>query len=131
MGDDWFAVDLQVVREIVPSPMVTPVPTAPPALLGLFNLRGQLVPLFDIAGLVGLPPVGGREYATVVDAAPELGRHGLAGLGSSGPPEIGELRASTGPSVLPGSRGIFTVPVEFAPNRAVVLLDVEELLRPS
>ena len=46
-GSDW-------VREVVASPEVALLVTAPPFVLGLFNLRGQIVPLFDTAALLGV-----------------------------------------------------------------------------
>lgn len=127
VGRDWFAVDLRVVREIVPSPPVTPIPTAPPTVLGLFSVRGRLVPFFDVAALLGLPSAG-CLFATLVEAGPGAGHAHLAGLGSSGPPEVAELSVPTGTSDLLGSEGTFTVPGALTRPRAVVLLNVARLL---
>lgn len=129
VGPDWFAVDMRVVREIVPAPTVTPIPTAPPPVLGVFNLRGHLVPLFDTRVLLGLPPAEGL-FAAVLEVAPGMGGRGMVGLGASGPPEIGELGTPSGTSDLPASRGTFTVRAEFAHPRAVVLLDLARLFPP-
>jgi len=126
VGADWFAVDMQSVREIVPLATITPIPTAPPEVVGLFNVRGQLVPLFDTGRLLGLPP-GDVQFATLVEAAPGMGARGLVGLGSTGPAEVVELGSPTGPSDLAASRGTFTVPIELGRPRAVVLLDVAQL----
>jgi purine-binding chemotaxis protein CheW len=42
------ALPAAAVREVVPTPNVTPVPLAPPALRGLAPLRGQVLPLVDL-----------------------------------------------------------------------------------
>jgi purine-binding chemotaxis protein CheW len=36
------------VEEVVEWPKVTPIPLAPPFLMGIFNLRGVIVPVIDI-----------------------------------------------------------------------------------
>ncbi|MBE0616832.1 MAG: purine-binding chemotaxis protein CheW [Proteobacteria bacterium] len=48
LGERVFAVDIACIREILRSPNVTPVPRAPPQLAGVHNLRGELLPVFDL-----------------------------------------------------------------------------------
>jgi len=54
VGADLYAVPMGWVREVVAVPPPTRLVTAPPLVLGLFNLRGQIVPLLDTAALLGL-----------------------------------------------------------------------------
>ena len=86
VGREWFALEMERVREVVTAPLVTPLPTAPSALVGVFNLRGEIVPLFDVAALLGLGPVPGGTFAVVVECA-----HGLAGITATAMPESVEL----------------------------------------
>ena len=51
VGDELYAVPMESVREVVADPPITTLATAPPLVFGLFNLRGQIVPLFDTAAL--------------------------------------------------------------------------------
>jgi purine-binding chemotaxis protein CheW len=78
-GDVLVALPLAAAREIVPEPAITPLPTAPPAVLGLFDLHGEIVPLFDAAVLLeagtALP-----HYAAVVACA-----QGVAAIATPGP----------------------------------------------
>ena len=57
--DEWFAVPIETVREVHPLERVTRVPNAPAEVLGILNLRGRVLTLFDLAGALGIPP-GGR-----------------------------------------------------------------------
>jgi len=67
VGADWYALDMASVREVVAFPLLTRVPTAPAALLGLFNLRGEIVPLFDTAALLDAGRMAGvASFAVVV-----------------------------------------------------------------
>lgn len=48
-GRERFCVPVEHVEEVVEWPEVTPVPLSPPSLIGIFNLRGCIVPVIDIA----------------------------------------------------------------------------------
>src|SRR4029450_6041570 len=56
IGATRYAVELRWVREVVTLGFVTAVPTAPPALGGLCNLHGSILPGLDVAALLDLPP---------------------------------------------------------------------------
>lgn len=116
---DLYALELTAVREVVPGPDVMPLPGAPPSLLGVFNLRGDVVPLFDTARLLGLDHAPSADQVTVADTAA-----GLAGLVSHERPRREELGQSAGPAALPASRGRFAVDA----TAVATLLDVERLL---
>ena len=48
-GRERFCLEVLDVEEVVEWPSVTPVPLAPRFLMGIFNLRGSIVPVIDIA----------------------------------------------------------------------------------
>lgn len=48
VGTDLYAVDIMRIREIVRPLPVTPVPKAPAGMIGVVDLRGQVLPLFDL-----------------------------------------------------------------------------------
>ncbi len=43
-----FAIDAHVVQEILWLPELTPIEESPPYIVGVFNLRGKIVPVMDI-----------------------------------------------------------------------------------
>jgi purine-binding chemotaxis protein CheW len=61
LGQQCFAVAADIVGEVVPVDAYTPVPLAPAAILGLFNLRGTPVALADTPRALGLAPAEGGE----------------------------------------------------------------------
>ena len=82
VGEDLYAIDIMRIREIVRPLPVTPVPKAPAGMVGVIDLRGQVLPLFDLRLRFDLPPRGadqlghvrqlvvsldGRELGIVVD----------------------------------------------------------------
>jgi purine-binding chemotaxis protein CheW len=53
-GED-FAIDIMRVREVIPPAPLTSVPSAPPHVAGVFKLRGDVIPVIDLARRLGLP----------------------------------------------------------------------------
>jgi chemotaxis signal transduction protein len=71
IGAARYAVELRWVREVVTLGFVTAVPTAPPAVGGVCNLHGTILPVLDIGVLLGeaagAPPRQG-DGALVIEA---------------------------------------------------------------
>ncbi len=56
LGRENFGVDVNLVREIVRvPPFITRVPNAPAYIRGVMNLRGTIVPVFDMQLKIGMP----------------------------------------------------------------------------
>ncbi|MGE3803794.1 MAG: chemotaxis protein CheW [Gemmataceae bacterium] len=50
VGAECFGLETSYVREVVALPTLTPMPGAPDSLVGLTNLRGQIVACFELQG---------------------------------------------------------------------------------
>lgn len=48
----YFGIDPQIIKELIPMDQFTPIPRAPPHLLGFFNFRGNALTLIDICPLI-------------------------------------------------------------------------------
>ena len=66
-GREHYCVSVLEVEEVVECPELNRVPLAPPFLLGIFSLRGVIVPVLDIAYRENLP--ASREPTHLVVAA--------------------------------------------------------------
>jgi purine-binding chemotaxis protein CheW len=55
LNEEFFGVDLKLVREFSEIKKVTPVPCAPSHIIGNMNLRGEILTLIDVCGLLNLP----------------------------------------------------------------------------
>jgi len=79
LGSEQYAIDILRVREIRALMPVTRIANSAPAMKGIFDLRGAIVPVFDMRILLGLPPtqvanpvviildIDGRPAGIVVD----------------------------------------------------------------
>jgi purine-binding chemotaxis protein CheW len=79
LGSEQYAIDILRVREIRANMPVTRIANSAPSMKGIFDLRGSIVPVFDMRVLLGLPPgevsnpvviildIDGRPAGIVVD----------------------------------------------------------------
>lgn len=54
VANQLFGVEVHTVQEVLSYNEYTPMPLAPPAVGGLFNLRGQVIPAVDLRVQLGL-----------------------------------------------------------------------------
>jgi len=56
IGEEEFAIPILSIQEIIKPITWTRVPQVPPYVLGVFNLRGSVIPLIDLRRKFGLTP---------------------------------------------------------------------------
>ncbi len=66
LAQERYAVELKEVAETLPLSACTPVPGAPPHLLGVINLRGELRGVVDLGHLIGVNTVEEKESGFVL-----------------------------------------------------------------
>lgn len=67
LGRESFGVDVNIVSEIVRVPsFITRVPNAPMYIRGVINLRGTIVPVFDMHMKIGMAPSPLTDEARIV-----------------------------------------------------------------
>jgi purine-binding chemotaxis protein CheW len=128
-GRERFCLPVLDVEEVVDWPLVTRLPLAPPYLLGIFNLRGSVVPLVDIAFTEARRP--GLLPKQVVVASlrdPRAGediRIGIAADEVVGTHLVSEpLVLEAAPSELPHCRGMLR-----HDDRLALALDLRRLIQ--
>lgn len=69
VAGESYAVGVLQAREIIEYSTLTRVPHAPPAVRGVINLRGSVVPVVDLAVKFGLPAseIGRRTCVVIVE----------------------------------------------------------------
>jgi chemotaxis signal transduction protein len=86
VGRERYAVPIEHVLEVAERGTLSAVPGAGSAVLGIRNLRGQLLPVFDLASVLA---IAGSEHADRVVVAEHDGRQ--AGLAVDEVTDVGEL----------------------------------------
>ena len=70
VGDEEYALPVAEVPEVAELGDVTPVPGGPPHLLGIRNLRGEVLPIFDLAPALGAAGAAVPERIVLAEAGP-------------------------------------------------------------
>jgi len=122
VGDVHYAVPIAAVREIVNPLPLTVLPHSPPAVAGVTNHRGSVIPVIDLRGRFGLPR--GEDQRRAKWILVEVERH-LVGLMVDGVTEVfgtGGAELKPAPSLGGGDdvRGIIGV-ASHAENMVFVL----------
>ena len=84
-GGQSFCVEITQIREIRRWSAATPLPFSEPAVLGVMNLRGSVIPIVDLVQKLGWPPsdptdrhviivvvIGDRSLGLVVETVSEI-----------------------------------------------------------
>lgn len=74
LGGHRYGLDMARVLEIVRAVAVAPLPDSPEAVMGVVNLRGTLVPVFNLRGRFGLPSkdLDPREHFIIAESRSRL-----------------------------------------------------------
>ena len=86
VGEEQYALPVESVREIAELGDVTPVPGAPAEVLGVRNLRGAVIPVLDLATLLGLHSDAIPERVVIAER-----RSRVAGLAVDEVLDVGSL----------------------------------------
>jgi chemotaxis signal transduction protein len=86
IGAETYAIPVEHVLEVAELGEVTPVPGSPPEVLGVRNLRGQILPIVDLAQVFGIPTSRSAQRLLVAQ-----GRGHRAGFAVDEVSDIGSL----------------------------------------
>ncbi|RJQ55970.1 MAG: hypothetical protein C4521_01220 [Actinobacteria bacterium] len=69
LADEWYAVDVAQVREVLHGVEVTRVPCTPSYVLGIVSVRGEIVSVCDVKEALGLglEPAAGNPPIVIVE----------------------------------------------------------------
>lgn len=123
IGREWCALELQSVLELVDDPDVRPIPESPPALLGVFALRGELLPLYAPGIVLGIEAEG-HALALVMRRG-----NGRLALAVDDVDEVVRIELATLRNPPPGSQSDDTVVgLLLRPGQLTTVLDARALV---
>jgi chemotaxis signal transduction protein len=73
VGEERYALAVADARTVIPLAGVAPLPGAPAALLGVCALHGQLLPVLDLAALLGVSGAAPRRVVISASGGVEAG----------------------------------------------------------
>lgn len=128
IGDEEYGVDIMAIREIKGWTETTELPDSPPHLRGVINLRGAIIPVFDLrARFSGALTQTTPRHVTIVVT---VGRRVLGLLVDA----VADIIAVAADSIQPvpemekGNHAHFLTGLVTVEGRMVALLDLDSLL---
>jgi len=115
----FFAVPMATVHQVLRHPVLTTIPLSPTGLLGVVNVRGEIVPLLDTGVLTGTGPLNQSPFAVLVS-----GQKDMVALAAEELPIAADFEEPVGPGTRPGELGVYS-----SGGRLVVLIDVDEMAK--
>jgi len=126
VGNECFAIPLLKVREVIGMPEVTAIPQAPNHVVGIINLRGQIITIFDLRSRLNASTKG--EQPTVIICEMPFGQMGMiVDLVSS----VLSAESEQLSEVPPGSRAAshdFITSIYSKEDELILMLDVEGVI---
>lgn len=128
VGNGRYGLPIEQVVQIIRHENITEVPTAPPYVEGVLNLRGEVIPVINIRERFGLPRTdkdlknrvivigdGQRSYGLLVDGVREI-------------TELEEDSIEANATSVFGMRADFVVGIAKAQDDLLVILDIFKIL---
>jgi purine-binding chemotaxis protein CheW len=128
VGEEEYGLELLLVKEVIRVRKITWLPKAPAWVKGIFNLRGDVIPIVDLRDKFGLPQreqtastrvivteIDGKLVGMMVDSASQVVR---ISAGQIDPP----------PPMLGGLSQEFITGVGKLDDRLIILLDTRRIL---
>jgi purine-binding chemotaxis protein CheW len=132
IAGEEYAIGILRVREILEYDTLTKVPTTPPSIRGVINLRGSVVPVVDLAVKFGLPEsvISKRTCIVVVEVNLD-GERAVMGVLSDAVSQVIDLPASEVEPPPPFGTRVRVdclIGMGRAGRKFVLLLDIDKLL---
>ena len=108
----WLLVPIGVVSQVALDPVLAPIPNVKPWLVGVLNARGNLVPVFDLAVVNGLPPTD-IKTSTVLVLQPNEQPFGVLCLGHPHIALASPASATQVPLALAALANFLVTPMQF------------------
>ncbi len=120
-----YALETSLVREVHPLKEFTPLPCTPPFILGIINLRGQILAVIDLKRFFNLPERGLSDLNKVII----LGRGSLeVGLLADAVAGVRAIPMSELQASLPTLEGLSPDYLKGITPEALIVLDGEKIL---
>ncbi len=133
LGEEWYAVPIPGVREIVNDIVLTPIPRVPEFIRGVMNVRGEIVSVTDIAALMRIASAGPRDVRELPSAIIARTERCVSALAVD---EIGDIldvpRASVEPplATLERSQIEFISGSVYVDGRLIGIVNLDKVLEP-
>ncbi|ARU30785.1 chemotaxis protein CheV [Sulfuriferula sp. AH1] len=126
---ELFGINVFKIREIVAMPEITSVAGAPPNMLGVVNLRGQIISVIDLPAIAGCTPKTGLNIILVTEFARSTQAFAVESVEDIARLDWGQVLSAESSAAGGMVTSIARLDGDTDHTRLVQVLDVESILR--
>jgi purine-binding chemotaxis protein CheW len=128
LSHEEYGIDIQQVQEILRPVEITEVPNTPVFILGVINLRGNIVPIIDLRKQFDLPAMEQTEHTRIIILDIESIQVGVMVDRVSEVLDIYLDHIEPPPPSVAGIKAEYLTGVGRMPESLVILLDIEKIV---
>jgi purine-binding chemotaxis protein CheW len=125
LSDEKYAIESRFVREVYPLKELTPLPCTPAFVLGIINLRGQIISVIDIKKFFELPEQGLSDLNRAIIVQNGQMEFGILADAIQGVRILPLEEIQPPPSTLTGIRASYLKGIT---KEGLVVLDIQRML---
>ena len=129
IGRETLGLPISLVREIVRVPEITPVPTAPPHVEGVINLRGKIIAVIDLGKRFGEAAIERTSKSRIVVVEMEERLVGLLVNSASEVLRIAPSDIEAPQNIFPDEDMNYVTGVGKLKDRLIILLALSRILQ--
>ncbi len=122
-----YGVDINLVMGIEKEQKIVAVPNAPENIKGIINLRGVIVPVYNLAKKFGFADIADEDSQLIITKIGEM----LIAVEVEGVEEISDIPSSAisgVPTIIKGGKTAYIKEIAKFQDHLIIILDVQELL---
>lgn len=128
LDNEKYGVNVMEVREVLKNTEIAPVPGAPDFVLGIINLRGNVVTVMDTRKRFGLPPAESTDATRIVIIEREEQTVGMMVDGVAEVVDLPQSQIETAPNVGNDHSAKYIQGVSKQGDELLILIDLDKLL---
>jgi len=129
LGLEEYAIEIQNVKEIILFEGITRVPQMPEYIEGILNLRGLVIPVFDLRRRFALPEISKTEHSRIVVTRLEGRLAGIIVDAVSQVMKLAQASIQPPPETIAHFAGSYLQGVGKIQDRMILLLDIVKVLQ--
>jgi two-component system chemotaxis response regulator CheV len=128
--NEVYGINVFKLRELMAMPVINSIANSPPHVLGMANIRGQLIPVIDLPAVLGCTPATGLNILMVTEFARTTQAFAVEEVDEIVRLNWSQVRAAEGAASGGGTvTSIAQLDEDLNTTRLAQVLDVEQILR--
>ena len=128
LGNEEHGFNIHCVREIIGCPTITPIPKAPPSVIGVLDRRGDIIPVLDLHQRLDLREAVATEETCIIILDSD---HGLVGVVVDRVSEVTDIEEdefSAPPELVTSARDRYLIGIANTEGGVKLLLHMDQIL---